>query len=457
MVAAGRVFSFGYFDHPPAAWWLSWAAGRVFGDTAFAVRLPFIALFAVSTWLMFRLGTAYADARAGFWAAFALNLSPVLGVTTGTWVLPDGPLDCALLGAALCLMHALAGRSRGWWLGAGTCAGLALFAKYSAVLTIAGAFVFLLTSQPHRRWLARPEPYLAAFVALAIFAPVVIWNAGHGWASFAFQGARAGAARFRPMAPVDTLAGEALFLLPWIWAALMLAAWQALRRGPADWRGWLLCCLAAPPIVAFAAIAAWSPQRVLYHWAAPGYLMLFPLLGAIIARWLDRPGRAVVRGVLAATAALVVIVMLGLGTGVRFDWLHPAVALLAPKTDPEAEGIDWLSLRQELAARGLLHRPGTVIGATNWRDAGKIGFALGGDVAVIVLDRDARQFGIVLPAADFAGHDVVILAPSHGERAVAALAPRFDAIDALPPAAIRHAGRVVAEVTVALGHGLRAE
>ena len=40
-------------------------------------------------------------------AAVTLNLSPVFGITGGGWVLPDGPLDCALLGATLCLVHAL--------------------------------------------------------------------------------------------------------------------------------------------------------------------------------------------------------------------------------------------------------------------------------------------------------------------------------------------------------------
>ena len=107
MVASGRTLSLGYFDHPPAAWWLAWAASHLAGtETPLVVRLPFIALFALSTWLMVRLGTAVAGPRAGLWAAVLLNLSPVFGVTTGTWVLPDGPLDCALLGAALCLVHA---------------------------------------------------------------------------------------------------------------------------------------------------------------------------------------------------------------------------------------------------------------------------------------------------------------------------------------------------------------
>ena len=111
MVTAGRVLSLGYFDHPPASWWLSWGAAHLFGTEApIAVRLPFIALFAVSTWLMARLTTAVADPRSGVWAALLLNLSPVFGITTGTWVLPDGPLDCARLGAAVCLVHALPAR-----------------------------------------------------------------------------------------------------------------------------------------------------------------------------------------------------------------------------------------------------------------------------------------------------------------------------------------------------------
>src|SRR5215213_4033268 len=82
MVSAGRVVSLGYFDHPPAAWWLSWGAAHLFGSEApVVVRLPFILLFALSTWLMARLA-AVASPQAGLWAAVLLNLSPVFGVTT---------------------------------------------------------------------------------------------------------------------------------------------------------------------------------------------------------------------------------------------------------------------------------------------------------------------------------------------------------------------------------------
>jgi 4-amino-4-deoxy-L-arabinose transferase-like glycosyltransferase len=451
VVASGRVLSLGYYDHPPAAWWLSWGAANLVGSEApIVVRLPFIALFALSTWLMYRLGTAIADARAGLWAAVLLNLSPVFGVTTGTWVLPDGPLVCALLGAALCLVRALERDALAWWLGAGFCAGLALLSKYSAALTVVGATLFLLSSRAHRHRLATLKPWLAALIGLLMFAPVLAWNAANGWASFAFQAGRATGMHLRPFAPLVTLAGEALFVLPWIWLPMMAVFAVALRRGPGEWRRWLLCCLAAPPIVAFVAVSTWSGQRVLFHWAAPGYLMLFPLLGDAVARRLDRP---MVQRLLAGTAVFVVLGMAVVATQVRFDWLRPVIAAVM-RNDPDIEAVDWTSLRDELAARNLL-RPGMIVGVPDWRDAGKIAYALGPDVTTLCLNRDARQFGIAWPPAHFIGADVLILAPEHRERVAADLGPAFDGIEPLPDASIRHAGRTLRTVAVFQARRLR--
>src|SRR5271169_7036630 len=116
MVAAGRQLRLGYFDHPPIAWWLAWAEAHLFGsDSALVVRLPFIGLFALTTWLMYRVTAALFGAWAGLWAAVLANSCPVIGVTAGTWVLPDGPLFVALLGATLCLIEALPKEGRTAW------------------------------------------------------------------------------------------------------------------------------------------------------------------------------------------------------------------------------------------------------------------------------------------------------------------------------------------------------
>lgn len=390
MVVAGRgPLQLGYFDHPPVSWWMARGMADLVGsEAAVVVRLPFILLFGLSTWLMARLGTSLATPRAGLWAAIAFNLAPVFGVSTGGWVLPDGPLIAALLGGVLCLMHALAeGRWR-WWLGTGLCVGLAMLSKYTAVLSIAGVMLFLVASPPNRGWLARPQPYVAGLVALLVFSPVVVWNVQHGWASLAFQGGRAAAASFRPFGPVVTFGGEALFLLPWIWAGLMLAAWSGWRSGA--WRARLLVCLAAPAILLFAVVSLWSRQ-VLFHWASPGYAMLFPLLGASLAErgWAPLAART--------TAALLGLAMLLAVAETRFG--------LLPQ-DPALQIRDWTALRAPLLAIGL------PIAATSWSDTGKVGIGMGPDVPVFCLNPDAREFRF--STAPPGQGDVAIVAPGRG-------------------------------------------
>ena len=100
-VSTARTFELSTFDHPPLAWWLA-RVGRMLGaESTVAVRLPFIALFALTTWLAYHAGRKLFGRRAGLFAAITINLAPVLGWTTGTFVLPDGPLLAAMLAARL--------------------------------------------------------------------------------------------------------------------------------------------------------------------------------------------------------------------------------------------------------------------------------------------------------------------------------------------------------------------
>ena len=114
-------------------------------------------------------------------------------------------------------------------------------------------------------------------------------------------------------------------------------------------------------------------------------------------------------------------------TQVRLDWLRPVIAALDRK-DPDIDAVDWGSLRDDLAARDLL-RPGTIVGVPNWRDAGKIAYAVGPDMTTLCLSRDCRQFGFAWPPERFIDADVLILAPEHSERVVAELGPAFDSIE----------------------------
>ena len=442
MVAAGRHMQLGYFDHPPAAWWLSAGAAHLAGTEAgWLVRLPFIALFAVSTWLMFTLTARLFQERAGLWAAVAFNLAPVFGLTSGGWVLPDGPLLCALLTAAWCLVRALDRPGWGWWLAAGAASGVALLSKYSAGIVLVGALVYLITQPAHRIWLRRPQPYAAALVAALAFAPVVIWNAGHGWASFAFQGGRAGGAGLHPLGPLVALGGQSLFLLPWIWAGLSWAGWHALRRGPQDRGAWLMLCLGAGPVLLFTLIALWT-RNVLFHWAAPGYLFFFPLLGRDLAGLHAAWPRRLAWG----TAGFVVVALCLATLELRTD-LVP----LAAGTTQQAE--DWTTLRAALEARGLL---GQRLAGPNWPDTGKLSYALAGRPPVLCLNRDCRQFALVDPPAGAIGQDLLIIAPRQpAGRVLADYRDAFDALEALAPLDVPLPGGRHARMTLVLGKGFR--
>ncbi|MBX5453502.1 MAG: glycosyltransferase family 39 protein [Acidobacteriia bacterium] len=453
MVAAGRRFAWGYYDHPPLAWWLAHLAASVFGTEAgVAVRLPFIALFAGSQWLMFRFASRLYGAESGLWAAIALTLAPVFGLTTGGWVLPDGPLTAALLAAALALQRALAAKEGRWgaWLGAGLFFGLALLSKYTALLVGLGALLYLLTTPDGRRWLARPQPYAAAAVAVIVFAPTLLWNARHGFASFAFQGGRALGAAFHPFAPFTVLGGEALYLLPWIWAPMIVALFAAGRRGPEARADWLCFCLSLFPIVLFPIIAVWSRQRVLFHWAAPGYLFLFPLLGRMLAEGVA-VRRVWVRAWLGLSLGVWALGLAAALSDLRWNWLEK----FTHGKDPVVEVLDWTPLRDELASRGLLAKPG-VFAALRWQDAGKLAYALGSDVPVVCLGNDPREFGLIQNLAALRGRDIVLIAPNYDfPRLQRAVEGRFQSLTALAPLQLPHAGKTALVLPAFLGRGFQ--
>ncbi|MBV8397255.1 MAG: glycosyl transferase, partial [Acetobacteraceae bacterium] len=196
--------------------------------------------------------------------------------------------------------------------------------------------------------------------------------------------------------------------------------------------------------------------KVLFHWAAPGYLMLFPLLGARVAEQLAR-GSRVTRVWLIGSAAFICIALAVVATEIRFNWL-PAIGIDFPAgSDPDLEAVDWTSLRTELAARHLLGQPGLAIAANNWLDAGKLGYALGDAANVTCLNTDARQFGIENPATRAIGQNVLIVAPRRTAEAIRSqLGSVFDDIEALPPLTLLHAGHSAMQVPLYLGHRLRA-
>jgi 4-amino-4-deoxy-L-arabinose transferase-like glycosyltransferase len=434
--ATARILALSTFDHPPLAWWLTHLAASWLGESPLALRTPFLLLFALTSWLMFLLTRRLFGAEAGFYATLTLNLSPALGLTDASWIVPDAPLLPAMLGCAYALSRVFfePGARRVWWLAAGLCAGLAMLSKYHGVLLFAGAGLFVLCSRRQRFWLATPWPYVAGLVALLVFSPVLLWNAENHWVSFLFQGGRSGEPQFSLVKPLALISLQSLFLAPWIFFPLAALFFRALWRGPAREKDFFLACLAAAPILLFTLVAFWSSKRVLPHWVAPGYLMLFPLLGREIVVRLEQGAPLLRRGLIAATAFMVV------GVGVVSALPHLPIKALSGERYPLFEMLDWDDFPRALAERNLL-APKTFVAATRWLDAGKLDYALHGALPVLCLSDDPRGMGLIRDPQDFVGQDALIVAEKLTlEEARARFGRFFDAIEPLAPIDIRQGG-----------------
>jgi len=463
-LANARSLQLSYFDHPPLSFWLVHLTVWFTGSEADAVvRLPFIGLFAVSNGLLYLLAKRLYSAWAGAWTVVLLNLSPIFGVAFGGWILPDGPLLAALLASALCLEGLLktppaptpANRRRRWALalGAGLFLGVACLAKYHGFLFGAGILLFLASSPTHRRWLVRPETWAAGVLAIAVFSPVLVWNAQHDWVSFAFQAGRGAAqSRLRPDHVLLAVLGQALYIGPWIWPPLLAAVFLALRRDGRAAGTWFLFCAGLLPVVVFTVVPLWA-GRGLPHWQAPGYLFWLPILGRETARWwIERPrparwwlGSA---GALLALAAVVAVSHAGTG------WAARRLPQLFAKGDPALEALDWTDLRTELAARGYLGRGGLFVVATRWIDGGKIDAALHGRLPVVVLTDDPRNFAFQHDLRRFEGWNALIVGRPRPDGDWARLyRPYFSEIEPLEDVCLARAGHCALPLQLFLARG----
>ncbi len=454
-VVTSRFFDWSYFDHPPLAWWIELALQRMgAAHSALLLRLPFIGLFALSTWLMYRLtGLLYGE-RAGFWAALALNLAPALSVTSGSWILPDGPLIASMLGSAYFTASALFERDTlRTWLAAGICAGFALLSKYHGVFLPAGIAAFLVSQPSYRALFCKRGIYVAGIAAFVLSAPVFIWNVQHHWVSLHFQVSRASVHGLHPLAPLETLLGQALFLTPWIWCALLWAAYRSLRPARETAIAWYLCCLAAGPILVFTLTPFWSASRPMFHWAMPGYLFLFPLLGAEIdAGMSNRRWFQVGLGMAGTVLALALLLT---ASEIRFAWVEALQPSFAWQNRLLQETSDWNEVRNAVVARGLDRNAGFVSG-TKWNTTAKLDYALAGVLPVRCVCREPHEYAYRDDLRSLRNQSGLIIGPDLTlEQARTLYGSSFETLAPLEPIVLEHAGYPVTKLSVYLGRKFR--
>jgi len=331
-----RALAPGYPDHPPmAALWVKLGTLLV-GDTALGIRLLGPLSVAVATLLLADAADRLLPSRdAGLRAAEFLNATMLVGAGA-VLMTPDAPLLAFWIAALWSLARLLHSGNPLWWLAVGLFAGLAMASKYTAALLWSGIVLWLLATPSLRRWLKHPLTWLGALLALAVFLPVLFWEAAHGWISFARQGGRVGVWQPANMLRFlgELIAGQAGLATPLIFAlcvgGVAMAVRQAWRTRDPAWT--LLAALTLPAAALF--VEHTLGDRVQGNWPA----IIYPA-AVIAAAGLHHPVWQRLRAPALA---------LGLGIAV-LAYGQAVFAPLPARLDPMARYLDgWAGLAMDI-------------------------------------------------------------------------------------------------------------
>src|SRR6266436_9602079 len=224
-----------FLDHPPMIAWFIRFGTAIFGDTNFGVRFAGVLAMLITQLLLADIVRRLThDVRAIVFAVLMPEAALYYGLLMAK-VSPDTamiPFAVAMVWALVRLVESNDGR---WWLAAGAFAGLALLSKFTAVMLAPAVLAFALVPDWRRRWLFSPYPWLAALIAIIVFAPVSIWNYQHDWASFRFQFVRAVGTHGFSFRTVGEFIGlqfglVGFVLLPVVLSGVTLSAWRGYRN-----------------------------------------------------------------------------------------------------------------------------------------------------------------------------------------------------------------------------------
>src|ERR1700757_4380269 len=204
----------GYYDHPPMVALVIRLGTLIAGDTELGVRLVSVLLALPMSWAVFRAASIlFGGVRGAAPATILLNVTLMAAVGT-VIVTPDAPLLVASSFVLFFLAKVLETGRGAWWLAAGAAVGAALLSKYTALFFGPAILIWLVGVSKLRRWLVSPWPYLGGLVSLAIFSPVILWNADHHWVSFIKQIGRAKIEDFRPVFIAELVPTQIAFATP---------------------------------------------------------------------------------------------------------------------------------------------------------------------------------------------------------------------------------------------------
>ena len=450
-----RHLALSYYDQGPGIAWCIRTGTTLLGQTPLGIRLVTVLMGGATGWLTFLTVRRWAGGTLALWSLGLMTVAPLFAVGTilATY---DGPQVFFWAAALYALTRTLWDDRPGGWYGVGALVGLGLLCKLTMLLFAPGVLVLLALSPRFRRHLATPHPWLAFAVALALFAPVVVWNAQHGWMGFLHSVALG--SRARHAAPFhwfgDFLGGQAIAVSPILFLAELYAGarlfwWGARQKTldtpPTQWgltpdAARFFAAFVAPTMALCLVVSLRSKMEV--NWPAPAHLTGLVCVAAWLAtRWRTR-GRAARAGVCVAVGLSALITLLAFFPQILFLTGKPIDASTGQKLN-ESYGWPEIAARVD-AARADLSREGkpVFVGGVSYRVNAALAFALSDKPQPQGLYFHSRrdQFFVWTDPQMLVGQNAVVCLDNQDEEPLRLVRQHFGAVQALPPVVVRRAG-----------------
>lgn len=282
----------GYLDHPLMVAWIIKLFISLMGNIEFAVRFGAFLCWFVTAYFSYKLTREVLNKASANWALMIVTVLPAY-FSFGWFMSPDAPLTACWAMAIYYIHQALIRENKMAWLGVGIAIGLGMISKYTIVLLGAAIVLFVFTDRNSRKWLSRPEPYIAVAIACILFSPVIIWNMQHEWASFTFQSQGRLTSNYSFSLP-RFISNVIIFLTPT--GLLSVIAIILFRKtilsgtkvsndkpvGTLDRSYLLLVWLTLFPVTVFATLSLFRASKL--NWTGPCWLGLIPFMALLITQ-----------------------------------------------------------------------------------------------------------------------------------------------------------------------------
>jgi len=271
-----KFLDLSYYDHPPVIGYIVKLFSDLFGTNTFAVRLPSVIIFILTSWIFFISARKLFSEKTAFTAVILLNILPVFSFLGAIITIPDSPLSLFWILSFYLFIRLIETSQKRYWYFLGFSIGFALISKYTAVMLFPSIIVFLLFSKNHRFWFSRKELYISMFISFLCFIPVILWNIQNNWASFGFQ-LQHGFGKTMPQISLTlffrSIGAQAGYISPLLFIFYCYSLYICAKEGffKKDKYALFVASFSLPVLVFFTSIATFN--EILPHWPAMGYLV----------------------------------------------------------------------------------------------------------------------------------------------------------------------------------------